>query len=58
MYDTSTSLGGCTIWQVARVTSAAITFFKPICVGRDGVEFIDAGFGYNNLYEVLIKEAA
>lgn len=56
-YDTSTSLDGCTIWQVARVTSAATTFFKPIRVGRDDIEFIDAGFGYNNPCEVLIAEA-
>ncbi|KXX77753.1 Calcium-independent phospholipase A2-gamma [Madurella mycetomatis] len=47
-YDTSSSLGGCTIWQVARATSAATTFFKPIRVGRDGIEFVDAGFGHNN----------
>ncbi|PWI65122.1 hypothetical protein PCL_07421 [Purpureocillium lilacinum] len=56
-YDTSTSLSGCTIWQVARATSAATTFFKPIRVGRDGIEFVDAGFGYNNPCEVLIEEA-
>ncbi|KAM0283970.1 hypothetical protein ACHAO9_009499 [Fusarium lateritium] len=56
-YDTSTSLDGCTIWQVARATSAATTFFKPIRVGRDDIEFIDAGFGYNNPCEVLIAEA-
>lgn len=57
-YDTSSSLDGCTIWQVVRATSAATTFFKPIRVGRDGVEFIDAGFGHNNPCEVLIEEAA
>ncbi|EXL66129.1 hypothetical protein FOPG_17678 [Fusarium oxysporum f. sp. conglutinans race 2 54008] len=56
-YDTSADLQGCTIWQVARVTSAATTFFKSIRVGRDDIEFIDAGFGYNNPCEVLIEEA-
>ncbi|KAK4174671.1 kinase subdomain-containing protein [Triangularia setosa] len=56
-YDTSTALNGCTIWEVARATSAATTFFKPISVGRDGIEFIDAGFGYNNPCEILIEEA-
>ncbi|KAI7764856.1 hypothetical protein LZL87_013839 [Fusarium oxysporum] len=56
-YDSSASLSGCTIWQVARATSAATTFFKPIRVGRDDVEFVDAGFGYNNPCEVLIAEA-
>ncbi|KAI1125085.1 acyl transferase/acyl hydrolase/lysophospholipase [Nemania abortiva] len=56
-YDTSASYKGCTIWQVARATSAATTFFKSIKVGRDNVEFIDAGFGTNNPCELLIKEA-
>lgn len=48
---------GCTIWQVARATSAATTFFKSIKVGRDGIEFIDAGFGYNNPCKVIVEEA-
>ncbi|KXJ94832.1 acyl transferase/acyl hydrolase/lysophospholipase, partial [Microdochium bolleyi] len=56
-YDTSTGLKICTIWQVARAISAATTFFKPIKVGRDEIEFVDAGFGYNNPCEVLIDEA-
>ncbi|SPB47324.1 unnamed protein product [Aspergillus niger] len=56
-YDTSADLDECTIWQVARATSAATTFFKPIKVGRDDIEFIDAGFGYNNPCDELIKEA-
>ncbi|KAL1842459.1 hypothetical protein VTJ49DRAFT_5196 [Mycothermus thermophilus] len=56
-YNTSMALSGCTIWQVARATSAATTFFKPIHIGRDDVEFIDAAFGYNNPCEVLIEEA-
>lgn len=56
-YDTSASLEDCTIWQVARATSAATTYFKSITCGRDKIEFIDAGFGYNNPCEVLLKEA-
>ncbi|KAK8073314.1 hypothetical protein PG994_004213 [Apiospora phragmitis] len=56
-YDPSTTFQDCTIWQVARATSAATTFFKSIELGRDKVKFIDAGFGYNNPYEVLIGEA-
>ncbi|KAJ5741099.1 phosphorylase superfamily protein [Penicillium malachiteum] len=56
-YDRSTPFEGCTIWEVARATSAATTFFAPISVGRDEVEFIDAGFGYNNPCEELIREA-
>ncbi|PQE04446.1 Acyl transferase acyl hydrolase lysophospholipase protein [Rutstroemia sp. NJR-2017a BVV2] len=56
-YDKSTGFQDCTISQVARATSAATTFFKSIKCGRDGIEFIDAGFGYNNPCEVLIEEA-
>ncbi|KND93534.1 hypothetical protein TOPH_01531, partial [Tolypocladium ophioglossoides CBS 100239] len=56
-YDTSVRLEGCTVWQVARATSAATTFFKQIRVGRDDIEFVDAGFGFNNPCEVLIDEA-
>lgn len=56
-YDTSAGLTGCKIWEVARATSAATTFFKPIRVGRDDVNFIDAAFGYNNPCEVLLEEA-
>lgn len=55
-YDTTTALDSCTIWEVARATSAAVSFFKPIRLGRDRVEFIDAGYGYNNPCEVLIEE--
>ena len=56
-YDTSDNLKDCAIWEVARATSAATTFFKSIKCGRDGVEFIDAGFGYNNPCEILLREA-
>jgi patatin-like phospholipase/acyl hydrolase len=56
-YDKSESLKDCAIWQVARATSAATTFFKSIKCGRDEIEFIDAGFGYNNPCDVLLDEA-
>ena len=56
-HDTSDSLKDCTIWEVARATSAATTFFKSIKCGRDEIEFIDAGFGCNNPCEILIREA-
>ncbi|KAI0403728.1 acyl transferase/acyl hydrolase/lysophospholipase [Xylaria palmicola] len=56
-YDSSAAFQDCTIWQAARATSAAATFFKSIELGRDNVEFIDAAFGYNNPCEVLIEEA-
>lgn len=56
-YDRSSSLKDCTIWEVARATSAAPTFFKPIKLGKGGAEYIDAGFGYNNPCDKLIAEA-
>ncbi len=34
------------IWQVARATSAAPTYFKPAII--DGLEYVDGGFGANN----------
>ncbi|KAI0901540.1 acyl transferase/acyl hydrolase/lysophospholipase [Annulohypoxylon nitens] len=56
-YDTSTPFNSCTIWEIARATSAATTYFKPIKLGRDNIEFIDAGFGCNNPCGILIEEA-
>ncbi|KAI9649163.1 hypothetical protein NHQ30_001730 [Ciborinia camelliae] len=34
------------IWQVARATTAAPTYFKPFKLGDE--RFVDGGFGYNN----------
>lgn len=34
------------IWQVARATAAAPTYFKPMVI--DGLEYLDGGFGANN----------
>ncbi|KAJ7839930.1 FabD/lysophospholipase-like protein [Mycena olivaceomarginata] len=49
----------CTIWQAGRATSAAPTFFKPIKIGRPGMEekFVDGGMGYNNPMAALLLEA-
>ncbi|KAL2886234.1 FabD/lysophospholipase-like protein [Ceratocystis lukuohia] len=55
--DTSDGFTGCKIWEVARATSAAASFFSPIEIGRDSVKFIDANFGFNNPCEILIEEA-
>ena len=45
------------IWQVARATSAAPTYFKPPVI--DGLEYLDGGFGANNpcaeIYEEVRK---
>ncbi|KEY67742.1 hypothetical protein S7711_04062 [Stachybotrys chartarum IBT 7711] len=56
-YGTSNAYGMCTITEAARATSAAPTYFKPIRLGRDGVEYVDAGLGYNNPCAVLVNEA-
>jgi len=56
-YDTSDSFKDCTIWEVAKAILAATTFFPIIHCGRDGIEFIDAGFGYNNPCKVLLHSA-
>jgi predicted acylesterase/phospholipase RssA len=49
----------CTIWEAARATSAAPTFFKRISIGDAGLqeEFIDAGIGCNNPVRYLVEEA-
>ncbi|KAL1993504.1 hypothetical protein VTN49DRAFT_3453 [Thermomyces lanuginosus] len=56
-YDSSTAFEACTIWEVAQATSAAVSFFESIRLGRDNIEFVDAAFGYNNPCEVLVQEA-
>lgn len=47
----------CKMWEVARATSAASTFFPSISCGEQEIEFIDAGFGHNNPSEILLSEA-
>ncbi|KAI9835331.1 MAG: hypothetical protein M1819_002475 [Sarea resinae] len=50
----------CRIWEAARATSAAPTFFKRISIGEEGhpmEEFIDAAVGYNNPANLVLEEA-
>jgi predicted acylesterase/phospholipase RssA len=49
----------CPIWQAARATSAAPTFFKRIRIGEKGLEeeFIDGGLGCNNPVKQVLEEA-
>ncbi|KAJ7109063.1 acyl transferase/acyl hydrolase/lysophospholipase, partial [Mycena crocata] len=49
----------CTIWQAARATSAAPTFFKRALIGPPTrpEPFIDGGVGQNNPTEQLLSEA-
>ncbi|KAF8961379.1 hypothetical protein BDZ97DRAFT_1208591 [Flammula alnicola] len=46
----------CKIWEAARATSAAPTFFKRIEIGREQ-PFIDGGLGHNNPSRVVLEEA-
>jgi len=46
----------CKIWEAARATSAAPTFFKRIEIGRKQ-PFIDGGLGRNNPSQVVLEEA-
>ena len=50
----------CKIWEAARATSAAPTFFKRIKIGPSGsgIDYVDAGIGCNNPIKQVIAEAA
>ena len=50
----------CEIWEAARATSAAPTFFKRIKIGPSGsgIDYVDAGIGCNNPTKQVIAEAA
>lgn len=50
----------CTIWEAARATSAAPTFFKRITIGPDGsaIDYVGAGLGCNNPVKQVLAEAA
>lgn len=45
----------CMIWQAARATTAAPTFFIPITI--NGIKYSDGGTGFNNPAELSIDEA-
>jgi Patatin-like phospholipase len=55
-YQSRETHSGCKIWEAARATSAAPTFFKRIEIGRKQ-PFIDGGLGRNNPSRVLLDEA-
>ena len=55
-YDSRTAFAfPALIWEAARATSAAPTFFKPIVI--DDVLYGDGGTGWNNPTEEAIAEA-
>ena len=45
------------IWEAARATSAASTFFDPIKIGPNSEEFVDGAVGLNNPIRQLWDEA-
>ena len=49
----------CALWQAARATSAAPTFFKAMTVDRPrpAITYVDGGMGYNNPSELALTEA-
>ena len=49
----------CTIWEAARATTAAPTFFKRIVIGDPGASqpYIDGGMGCNNPIAQVLEEA-
>jgi predicted acylesterase/phospholipase RssA len=50
----------CRIWEAARATTAAPTFFKRIAIGEEGhakEEFIDGALGCNNPVNQVLDEA-
>jgi predicted acylesterase/phospholipase RssA len=49
------SSSDCTIWQAARATSAAASFFDPIKIGRQ--RYVDGATGLNNPVEEVLEEA-
>ena len=55
-YPSHETHSGCKIWEAARATSAAPTFFKRIEIGS-GQPFIDGGLGRNNPSKVMLDEA-
>jgi len=55
-YQSHETHSDCKIWEAARATSAAPTFFKRIEIGRRQ-PFIDGGLGCNNPSRVVLDEA-
>lgn len=45
----------CKIWEAARATSVAPTFFDPIKIGLQ--EYVDGATGYNNPVNAVLSEA-
>jgi len=55
-YESRETHSNCKIWEAARATSAAPTFFKHIEIGR-AQPYIDGGLGRNNPSRAVLDEA-
>jgi hypothetical protein len=51
------NLSGCKVWEAARATSAAPSFFDPITIGSPGQRFADGAIGANNPVRYVLREA-
>lgn len=47
----------CAIWEAARATTAAPTFFKSISIGTPPIPYIDGGLGANNPSRLALAES-
>lgn len=47
----------CAIWEAARATMAAPTFFKSISIGTPPIPYIDGGLGANNPSRLALAES-
>lgn len=48
----------CKIWQVARASTAAPSFFKPLCISDSSTgTFVDGGYAYYNPSNFALSEA-
>jgi predicted acylesterase/phospholipase RssA len=59
-YENHTSFGeiaGVKVWEAARATSAATTFFDPVEIGDHKELFADGALHYNNPMEMILQEA-
>jgi predicted acylesterase/phospholipase RssA len=49
----------CAIWEAARATSAAPSFFKPMSIEKPApaITYVDGGLGHNNASQLALVEA-
>jgi len=47
----------CKIWEAARATNAASTFFEPIAIGPHEQTYVDGALEFNNPIRLLDRES-